>query len=58
MRNKLPWNVLLFSCNLIGQLCVSGPVYSSHNVTCELFDTISTTFNLDKITPAYKGNLH
>ena len=48
MHNQLPWNVLLFSCNLIGQLCVSGPVYSSRTATCELFDAISTTFNLDE----------
>ena len=26
---QLPWNVLLFSCNPIGQLCLSGPGYSS-----------------------------
>ena len=25
-HNKLPWNVLLFSCNLIGQLCLMAPV--------------------------------
>ena len=24
-NNQLSWNVLLFSCNLIGQLCQSGP---------------------------------
>ena len=34
--NQLSWNVLLFSCNRIGQLCVSGPVYSSHTVRSEL----------------------
>ena len=27
----LPWNVLLFSCNLIGQLCLMAPV----TVPCE-----------------------
>ena len=31
--NQLSWNILLFSCNLIGQLCLSGPGYSSHTVT-------------------------
>ena len=30
--NQLSWNVLLFSCNLNGQLCLSGPSYSSHTV--------------------------
>ena len=30
--NQLSWNVLLFSCNLIGQLCLSGPGYSSRTV--------------------------
>ena len=27
------WNVLLFSCNPIGQLCLSDPGYSSRTVT-------------------------
>ena len=27
-------NVLLFSCNVIGQLCQSGPSYNSHTVIC------------------------
>ena len=31
--NQLSWNILLFSCNLIGQLCLSGPGYSSCTVT-------------------------
>ena len=26
-------NVVLFSCNLIGQLCLSGPGYSSRTVS-------------------------
>ena len=26
------WNVLLFSCNPIGQLCLSGPSYRSRTV--------------------------
>ena len=26
------WNVLLFSCNPVGQLCLSGPSYSSRTV--------------------------
>ena len=26
-HNQLSWNVLLFSCNLVGQLCLSGPGY-------------------------------
>ena len=30
--NQLSWNVLLFSCNLIGQLCISVPGYSSCTV--------------------------
>ena len=30
--NQLSWNVLLFSCNLICQLCLRGPSYSSHTV--------------------------
>ena len=30
-HNQLPWNVLLFSCNLIGQLCLMAPV----TVPCE-----------------------
>ena len=29
---QLSWNVLLFSCNPIGQLCLSGPGYSSRTV--------------------------
>ena len=29
----LSWNVLLFSCNLIGHLCLSDPGYRSHPVT-------------------------
>ena len=32
-HNQLSWNVLLFSCNLIGQLCLSGPSYSICTVT-------------------------
>ena len=32
-HNQLSWNVLLFSCNLIGQLCLSGPGYSNHTVS-------------------------
>ena len=31
-HDQLSWNVLLFSCNLIGQLCLSGPGYSSRPV--------------------------
>ena len=31
-HNQLSWNVLLFSCNLICQLCLSDPSYSSHTV--------------------------
>ena len=31
-HNQLSWNVLLFCCNLIGQLCLSGPGYSSCTV--------------------------
>ena len=31
-HNQLSWNVLLFSCNLIGQLCLSGPGYNSRTV--------------------------
>ena len=31
-HNQLSWNVLLFSCNPIGQLCLSGPSYSSRTV--------------------------
>ena len=27
------WNVLLFSCNLIGQLCLSGPGYCGRTVS-------------------------
>ena len=30
--NQLSLNVLLFSCNPIGQLCLSGPGYSSRTV--------------------------
>ena len=30
--NWLSWNVLLFSCNPIGQLFLSGPGYSSRTV--------------------------
>ena len=30
--NQLSWNALLFSCNLICQLCLRGPSYSSHTV--------------------------
>ena len=32
-HNQLSWNVLLIYCNLIGQLCLSGPSYSSRTVT-------------------------
>ena len=32
VHNQLSWHVLLFSCDLIGQLCLSGPSYSSHTV--------------------------
>ena len=28
-HNQLSWNVLLVSCDLIGQLCLSGPGYST-----------------------------
>ena len=31
-NNQLSSNVLLFSCNRIGQLCQSGPGYSGHTV--------------------------
>ena len=31
-HNKLSWNVLLFSRNPIGQLCLGGPSYSSRAV--------------------------
>ena len=31
-HNQLSWNVLLFSCNPIGQLCLSCQSYSSHTV--------------------------
>ena len=31
--NKLSPNILLFSCNLIGQLCLGGPGYSNRTVT-------------------------
>ena len=31
-HNQLSRNVLLFSCNPIGQLCVSGPRYRIHTV--------------------------
>ena len=31
-HNQLSWNVLLFSCNPIGELYLSGPSYSSQNV--------------------------
>ena len=31
-HNQLSWNVLLFSCNPIGQLCLSGPNYNSCSV--------------------------
>ena len=31
-HNQLSWNVLLFSCNPIGHLYLSGPSYSSQNV--------------------------
>ena len=30
--HQLSWNVLLFSCNPVGQLCLSGPSYSSRTV--------------------------
>ena len=30
--NQLSRNVLLFSCNTIGQLCLGDPSYSSHTV--------------------------
>ena len=30
-HSQLSWNVLFFSCNLIGQLCLSGPGYSTEN---------------------------
>ena len=32
-HSQLFWNVLLFSCNPMGQLCLSGPSYSSCTVT-------------------------
>ena len=31
-HNVRPWNVLLFSCNPVGQLCLSGSGYSSWSV--------------------------
>ena len=31
--NQLSWNALLFSCNLIGKLCLRGPGYSSRIVS-------------------------
>ena len=31
-HNQRSWNVLLLSCNLIGQFCLSGPGYSSRTV--------------------------
>ena len=40
-NDQLSWNVLLFSCNRIGQLCLSGPGYSSHTVSCHhMLDTL------------------
>ena len=56
--NQLSWNVLLFSCNPIGQLCLRGPSYSNRTVikiwfqvyftrqTC--FDLFPLTFNCQK----------
>ena len=35
--NELSQNVLLFSCNPIGQLCLGGPGYSSRAVIYLLF---------------------
>ena len=35
-HNQLSWNVLLFSCNPIGQLCLGGPGYSSRTITNEV----------------------
>ena len=32
-HSQLSWKVKLFSCNLIGQLCLSGPGYNSRTVT-------------------------
>ena len=31
--NQHSWNVLLFSCNPVGQLCLRGPSYSSRTVS-------------------------
>ena len=32
-HNQLSWNVSLFSCNPIVQLCLCGPSYSGHTVS-------------------------
>ena len=38
LAHKQPsWNVLLFSCNLIRQLCLSGPSYGSRTAIYRLF---------------------
>ena len=35
-NNQFSLNVLLFSCNRIGQLCQTGPGYSGHSAVLEL----------------------
>ena len=41
-HNQLSWTILLFSCNPIGQLCLSSPGYSSRTVKVLWFSTSST----------------
>ena len=37
-RSQLSWNVLLLSCNPIGQLCLGGPGCSSCTVIRQIID--------------------
>ena len=43
-HNKFSLNVLLFSCNTFGQLCLGGPSYSSRTVIPE--DIVNLTYLL------------
>ena len=45
--NQLSWNVLLFSCDPIGQPCLSDPGYSSHTVILESLSNNDSNGNED-----------
>ena len=48
-HNQLSWQVLLFSCNPIGQLCLSGPGHSSHTIIIHSFNNNNDIYHSFKI---------